>query len=85
MASSYYQSLNISQAEVLVGGLEAQLPFSVEGINIPEGLHNQPTAILCHLKLSALTSAGETQGVVALEHLRGTACRDWGKTLLSST
>lgn len=26
---------------MLVGGLEAQLPFSVEGINIPEGLHNK--------------------------------------------
>lgn len=35
------QSLNILQAEILVGGLESQLPFSVEGINIPEGLHNK--------------------------------------------
>lgn len=36
------QPLNILQAEILVGGLEAQLPSSVEDTNIPEGLHNTP-------------------------------------------
>lgn len=46
-----YQSLNILQAEILVGGLEAQLLFSVEGINIPEGLHNKAKETApCHLK-----------------------------------
>lgn len=41
----------VSQAEILVGGLEAQLPFSVEGINIPEGLHNRVAVPPpCHLK-----------------------------------
>lgn len=36
-----------------MGGLEAQLPFSVEGINIPEGLHNKAEKTPpCHLKLS---------------------------------
>lgn len=45
------QSLNILQAEILVGGLEAQLPLSVEGINIPEGLHNKAKETApCHLK-----------------------------------
>lgn len=40
------ESLHILQAEILVGGLEAQLPFSGEGINIPEGLHSKPAVPL---------------------------------------
>lgn len=44
---------NILRAEILVGGLEAQLPFSVEGINILEGLHNKAKGTAsCHLKPS---------------------------------
>lgn len=53
-----------------MGGLEAQLPFSVEGINIPEGLHNKPAATPCHLKLLVFTSASETHDSVAFEHLK---------------
>lgn len=51
-----------------MGGLEAQLPFSVEGLNIPEGLHNKPMATPCHLKLSVFTPASETHDSVAFEH-----------------
>lgn len=48
--------------------MEAQLPFSVEGINIPEGLHNKPAATPCHLKLLVFTSTSETHDLVAFEH-----------------
>lgn len=40
---------------MLVGGLEAQLPFSGEGINIPEGLQNKAIVTpQCHLKTQYL-------------------------------
>lgn len=53
-----------------MGGLEAQLPFSVEGINIPKGLHNKPAATPCHLKLLVFTPASETHDSVVLEDLK---------------
>ena len=31
-----------------MGGLEARLPSSVEGINIPEGLRNKPSVTPCY-------------------------------------
>lgn len=57
--SLYYQPLNILQAEILVGGFEAQLPCSAEGINIPERLHNKHGVTSCHLEPPVFTSASD--------------------------
>lgn len=50
-----------------MGGLEAQLPCSGEGVNIPEGLHNKPEDSV-PLKTRIFTSASEIYDSMAFEH-----------------
>lgn len=50
-----------------MGGLEAQLLCSGEGVNIPEGLYNKPEDSV-PLKICVFTSASEISDSMALEH-----------------
>lgn len=55
---------------IFVGGLEAQLCFSGEGINIPDGFHNKPVVTPCNLKPEVLPSPSETCDSMAFEYLK---------------